>query len=463
MSHWIDTAIAATTRIPGQMWASLVGVLLVGSIVALPLARAQARKAGARTAGHTNPSADRRDRALFLASIIPAALFLLAVLAGSQRGLVAFGRDDLHWHDGWEYLVPATLDGVGLAFGFLAFRAVRKRRSPDRAVRVAWGAAAASATINFFHESNLPDGSALGGAYLGLLSLFVMVMFHELLDQFVEGTEWIKRDNPAFKLRWLTWPTNTACAWVAWRNRPPAEGTPATVGAAVEHLNEVRAVKREKRRINALAAAATGVPNWTRIVPWVRAQMFDAKLAEARSTHLAEQERVAERLAAVEAEQASGAARLAAVQAEAEHLRSTAERAAVQLAAEQAERRSVEARLAGAEQARRDVEEQLLRMQAVAVDLPERAVRSSGAPAKTARTATVANAPRMTDDEAVQAMLHAHRSATYEWTKREVHRITGAGFGRVDRLIAAVAEHHRSGAVQPGAEHPDTDDKENAS
>ncbi len=60
-----------------------------------------------------------------------------------------------------------------------------------------------------------------------------MVMFHEFLDRFEEGTAYIKRTNPKFGLRWITWPTNTLCAAVAWHNHPPAEATPATVLAAI--------------------------------------------------------------------------------------------------------------------------------------------------------------------------------------------------------------------------------------
>jgi hypothetical protein len=44
------------------------------------------------------------------------------VLAGSFHGLIAFGRNMLDWKDGSECLVPGTLDGVSVTFGFLAFR-----------------------------------------------------------------------------------------------------------------------------------------------------------------------------------------------------------------------------------------------------------------------------------------------------------------------------------------------------
>jgi hypothetical protein len=153
----------------------------------------------------------------------------------------------LGWHAGWEYLVPGTLDGVSVTFAFLAFRAVRMKKAPDRCYRVVWGAAIASATVNFAYEYTHSDHNIIAGGYLALLSLFGMVMLHEFLDQFEEGTAYVKRSNPKLGLRWITWPTNTFCAAVAWRNYPPAEGTSATILNAVANLDRVRAVKQAGR------------------------------------------------------------------------------------------------------------------------------------------------------------------------------------------------------------------------
>ena len=123
-----------------------------------------------------------------------------------------------------------------MTFGLLAFRAVRKQKAPDRCQRVVWGAALASATVNFAYEYSHSGHNAVAGGYLALLSLFGMVMFHEFLDQFEEGTAYLKRENPKFGLRWLTWPSNTFCAAVAWRkpsarrryrgDRPGCRGEP---------------------------------------------------------------------------------------------------------------------------------------------------------------------------------------------------------------------------------------------
>ena len=185
--------------------------------------------------------------------MIPAGLFWAMVLAGSLHGLVSFGRSVLGWHGGWEYLVPGTLDGVSVTFAFLAFRAVRMKKAPDRCYRVVWGAAIASATVNFAYEYSHSDHNVIAGGYLALLSLFGMVVLHEFLDQFEEGAAYVKRSNPKFGLRWMTWPTNTFCAAVACRNYPPAEGTAATILNAVANLDRVRAVKRAARDAKVVA------------------------------------------------------------------------------------------------------------------------------------------------------------------------------------------------------------------
>jgi hypothetical protein len=182
-----------------------------------------------------------------VAALIPAGLFWAMVLAGSFHGLIAFGRGVLGWHGGWEYLVPGTLDGVSVTFAFLAFRAVRLRKVPDRCYRVVWGAAVASATVNFAYEYTHSGHNVVAGGYVALLSLFGMVMLHEFLAQFEEGAAYVRRSNPKFGVRWITWPTNTFCAAVAWRNYPPAEGTPATVLNAIANLDRVRALKRAAR------------------------------------------------------------------------------------------------------------------------------------------------------------------------------------------------------------------------
>ena len=205
-------------HMPSGVWVVLAVLNMMMTIGTWSTARRRMRRAGQRVAnpGLVSGPAKAKDTALTVAAMIPAALFWAMVLAGSFHGLIAFGRQVLGWHDGWEYLVPGTLDGVSVTFAFLAFRAVRKQKAPDRCYRVVWGAALASATVNFAHEYTHSGHNIVAGGYLALLSPFGMVMFHEFLDQFEEGASYIKRANPKFGLRWITWPTNTFCAAVAW-------------------------------------------------------------------------------------------------------------------------------------------------------------------------------------------------------------------------------------------------------
>src|SRR5579859_3394067 len=141
-------------RVPRGLWVGLVIVNVLLTIGTWSTARRRMNRAGQRAADPNmiDGSARTKDSALTVAAMIPAALFWAMVLAGSFHSLVAFGRETLGWHNGWEYLVPGTLDGVSVTFAFLAFRAIRKQKSPDRCNRVVWGAALASATVNFAYE-----------------------------------------------------------------------------------------------------------------------------------------------------------------------------------------------------------------------------------------------------------------------------------------------------------------------
>ncbi len=250
-----DRAASLLDLVPGWVWAGALGALFLAAVATFPLMRRQAHKAGVRSAGQSGDS-DGQDRGLFAIALTVAGLFWLAVLYGSASGLMAFGRDTLHWPDGRALLVPFTLDGVAVAFGLLSFLAVRGNRSPDRSMLIAWCAMAASAGINFYHEARSPVGSTVGGAYLGLLSLLGMLIFHEFLAQFESGAGEIDRKRPKFGLRWITYTPNTLCAALAWINHPPDDGTRATVIEAVANLERVRAQKRARR----LAAADAGRP-----------------------------------------------------------------------------------------------------------------------------------------------------------------------------------------------------------
>lgn len=488
---WWDRLAGWTEVVPAQVWVALLLLFTVAAIITLPIARKHAYKAGRRAAGHTSDT-DRRDQALFLAAMIPAAFFLLAVLAGSFRGLVSFGVDTLRWTNGWEYLVPLTLDGVAISFGFLAFRAVRKMRSPERAYRVVWGATAASALINYIHEATVPGGSWLGGGYLAILSLFGMLIFHEFLEQFVEGAAYIQRVNPKFGLRWVTWPSNTACAWTAWRNYPPtplrADATAdersywGSVAHAIKHLNEVRAMKRSNRIARDLEDATLSAPWWTALAPWVRLRQLGTALAEHKAT-----------VAARDAEHAEMSARFDRIAAEYAEQRITAERMAEQVAQERAERDAAEQRAKAAERdaerARNEAAERTAQLRAEAAEREQRlrlehaeqlaglrsdnsgsagrSPRSKVVPINRSKSGAKTDNPMATDDGALAAMFAEHPERDFNWTDREAHRITRAGFSsRAPRLVNLATEHQRTCTSEQhstcfGADRA-TDDKEDS-
>lgn len=242
-----DRVVEWFAAVPSGVWVAAGVVNVVLNVATWSAAGRRLRRAGLRAAAPAGDRTSAKDAALTVAAMVPAILFWGMVLAGSFHGLVEFGRQTLGWRNGWEYLVPGTLDGVSVTFAFLAFRAVRLQKSPVRCQRVVWGAAVASAIVNFAYEYSHSNHNVVAGGYLALLSLFGMVMFHEFLNQFEDGAGYVKRESPAFGLRWITWPTNTFCAAVAWRNYPPEEGTAATVRNAVANLDRARAIKATAR------------------------------------------------------------------------------------------------------------------------------------------------------------------------------------------------------------------------
>lgn len=434
VTHILESVEHALAQVPTLVWIGAILTLGAATVITLPVARRRAREAGARVAGHT--ATQPGDRALFAAAMVPAALFLGAVLAGSFRGLTAFGRDELRWTDGWEYLVPGTLDGVALSFGFLAFRAIRKKQSPDRANRLVWAAAIASAVINYAHEARLTDGSWLAGAYLALMSVFGMLIFHEFLAQFEEGAEAVHRKTPKFGLRWITWPTNTAAAWLAWHNHPAPEGTHATIAAAVSHLEQVRAAKRVRYVAN------PGAPWWTPILPWARVRQLDAITAAASI----QRANLADELAAVKVtvDQIR----------EAHHGEAEALRKALVDAVETA--RTETAETVAELESKHAAEIARVRAESATVSLTDyrrdhSTTRRSGKASKTSPT------PPLTDEQAVQMLIEKESDPAYEWSQAEVRRVTGVGFSRTDRIVTAVADYHRRKASGEGSQTPSGD------
>ncbi|MBQ1048491.1 DUF2637 domain-containing protein [Micromonospora sp. C51] len=469
--------------VPAAWWPYLTGGLLLSVVITWPWAKRQAYIAGQLSVGKR--SRDRKTDALLVAAMIPAILFWLAVMFGSFKGLIAFGRDDLNWRDGSELLVPATLDGVSIAFGFLAFRAIKTNRSPDRCNAMVKGAAFASALINFVHEVNLPDGTWLGGSYLALLSVLGVVMFHEFLDQFGDGNGTVRRAKPHFGLRWATMFPNTFCAWLAWQNYPP---TPLRADAdddhiafwgsvkhAIAHLEEVRVLKRQKQRDNDLLRAERGEQWWHRIAPWARIRQLNALRAEqaehARLT-LAEQ---AERFEAALAEQterlkaehtervetalAEQAERLRAAMAEqAERIHAEHRSIAEQLNAEQAEH----ARLTLAEQAERFEAERRGLAERLEAEHTERVETALAEQAERFEATLAVQAERL-EAEHTERVKAALAEQAERLSVASAEQLRAALAEQTERLNAEQAERRsarRRNGHQPPTEHPEREQAE---
>jgi hypothetical protein len=171
MTTWQEM-LSFVGRVPSGVCAALMVANITLTVATGRVAQRRIRRAGERAAHPERfaPASLRRDTALTLASLVPAALFWGMILAGSFRGLVAFGQTVLDWNGGAEYLVPGTLDGVSITFAFLAFRAVHKRRDPSRCFRVVWAASLSSATVNFAYEYSYTHHNVITGIYLALLS-----------------------------------------------------------------------------------------------------------------------------------------------------------------------------------------------------------------------------------------------------------------------------------------------------
>jgi hypothetical protein len=479
VTAWIDT-------VPPLAWVAAIAVLGIATVLLIPFLRSASFKAGARH-GKTITAQERSDRRLLIAAMIPASLFWIAVLTGSGRGLIAFGRDELKWTGGWEYLVPLTLDGVAIAFALLAFRAVKKNQNPDRSVRIAASAMGASALINFAHEVG---GSKLGAGYLAVLSMLGMLIFDELLAQFEEGAEnEVRRKNPKFGLRWLTWPTNTVCAWVAWRNYPD-ETLKATIGNAVTHLEQVRRDKATKR-----AEQIDSPAWWMRLAPWAHVGALRVALdgergttqaervsaTKALETERADSAREIEKLSArvteldarldrqweeAEAERVSAAASNRELTEENAGLREEITATRETLTADQAKALREQNETLTAEMLRRVA---AAKAEASVPNLADRRSRVSGDRSKT----SVKGSPKtpLTDEEAVQRLLDTPGDAERgvlsgdlrEWSQKAIVEELSVGYSRAPRLLEQVSETQRQRRSETRGGDPDGDAEEHAS
>ncbi|TDC26884.1 hypothetical protein E1211_29755 [Micromonospora sp. 15K316] len=297
----LDTVGAALNQVPGWAWLALATALFAGLVVMRRLLDKAHRAPAPKKTGEEPKTGNEPKKLgkLFVAAVVFAGLLWTGVLVGSGRNLIGWGRDTLGWRNGWDWLVPATLDGVAIAFAVLMFVAVQVGRPTGRAYRVVWGATITSAAIGFSHEYDGTGASLAAAVYLGLLAVGAMAILHELLDLFRAHTaKKVARVNPVFGLRWFTYTPNTLCAWLAWQNHPPrplrADASDedvawyGSVGHAVRHLGTVRRAKRiAAYRVDRYAGALPPV-GWARVLLWLRVRQLGAALVHLRETSAAE-------------------------------------------------------------------------------------------------------------------------------------------------------------------------------
>lgn len=238
----------------GWTWTNVVLAAVTGclalAVIAMAIGRNRVRPA--------NPTARERriERRWFIAALVPSLMVILAVMAISFFGLASFGRDVLRMRNGLENVVPLSLDGISISFGFWAFVAIKRGRHPGRAEKIVIGAALMSAAVNYTHGRDSWGVSA--GLYLAFLSIASAGMFHELLGQFNDAQAYLNQrrrvgDKPRFGERWLYAPYSTFAARRAWIVDPPAAELDATVRNALQHWRDTRRagqVERQGRQVD---------------------------------------------------------------------------------------------------------------------------------------------------------------------------------------------------------------------
>lgn len=314
------------------------------------------------------------------------------------------------------------------------------------------------------------------------LGLVVGLFGTQLLARYGIPAGWIGA------LRWvsalLTWGLNTASSWTA-------VGGPDALGVVIHSVGPVilffvaeaaayfqnhmsKVIERTRHRLDT-AEQDDRAERAERAAAKERIARLEADLAAAERREKETAEQVASLLSERDAERVGAERAVTASEQEAMALRSKLAEQAERLSTEHAERLSrIRAELtAQIDRMAADHAERVERLQAehdekiAALKEKTRTNTGRGGARSTAKTKPADDgesrsaAPKLTDDEAVAAMLRAHPEPSYEWPSREVHRITGAGFGRIPKLIAMVAEHHaRETQTDSGGESADTDQEE---
>lgn len=237
-----------------------LGVATLAMLLGIVLLTLRSKKA---TAAQQDPSVKNQKalRRLFIAALIPTLTVIAAVMGISFIGLSSFARHDMGWHSWVSLIVPISLDGISITFGFWAFVAVKRGRHPGRSEKIVYVGALISAWINYNHGRQEWTGAA--GIYLGFLSLAAAWMFHELLSQFMDAQHTLpkarRNGTPMFGERWMWAPWSTLMARRAWVVYPPTPDTEPTAANALAHLEQTRVhrTKKRQRQTAATKPAAT--------------------------------------------------------------------------------------------------------------------------------------------------------------------------------------------------------------
>lgn len=168
-----------------------------------------------------------------------------APAVASWHNLVAFGTDVLHLTDGWEYVVPLTLDGAAIYAAALTLRAILKGDGAFGTRLLTALYALGGAGFGAYHARTAVGGNVPSAVYYAAASLSAVVLWDITLralrrDQ-LRALGAIEKPLPRWRLlRWLVAPVETARAWryaVIEQITDPAE--------ALQLSREARAARKE--------------------------------------------------------------------------------------------------------------------------------------------------------------------------------------------------------------------------
>lgn len=199
----------------------------------------------------SEPAKDSKRKTLQVASTVALAVVVIAPAAASWHGLVATGEDVLGLKDGWQYVVPLTLDGGAFYAAALAMRAILSGDSAlgSRLLTAVYALAAAGFQAYHAMTSDAAGKSVASALYFAGASLSAVVLWDVTLralrrDQLrAEGL--VEGPLPRWRaLRWVVAPAETARAW----RLAVVEGI-SDPSEALEVVRTARDTKKPRRHV----------------------------------------------------------------------------------------------------------------------------------------------------------------------------------------------------------------------